>query len=238
MSKKKGLKVKVVGCGGIGSWLVDPLCTMLNYSAVPSIEVSLIDGDSYEERNRERQNFTEIGPKATITAARLREKFPRLMFWDHPVYLTDANIISLIRENDVVALCVDNHKTRKLVSDRACELDDVTIISGGNELTDGNVFTHVRRDGKNLTLPLANKYQPNILKPSDKNPGDDKEHGCQVMAAAEPQLIATNFGAAYVMLCEIYKLVANEPKHQERLGKTSEVNFDILTGNAKSQLRQ
>jgi tRNA A37 threonylcarbamoyladenosine dehydratase len=91
--RSKGLKVKVIGCGGIGSWLVDPLCTLLAYSNYPTVEVSLIDGDTYEERNRERQNFMEIGPKATVTAQRLREKFPRLLFWDHPTYLTDANIV-------------------------------------------------------------------------------------------------------------------------------------------------
>lgn len=236
MSKKKpnGLKIKVIGCGGIGSWLVDPLCTLLAFSPVPSIEVTLIDGDTYEERNRERQNFDEIGPKASVTASRLKDRFPRLQFWDEPTYLTEGNIISRIREHDIVAVCVDNHKTRKLISDRAEELDNVTIISGGNELTDGNVLIHVRRDGENVTLPIANKYHPELLKPGDKNPGDDKEHGCQVMAAVEPQLVATNFHVASCMLDEIYKVVSDHAG----VGMASEVNFDILTGNAKSQLRK
>jgi molybdopterin/thiamine biosynthesis adenylyltransferase len=235
MAKKpKGLKVKVVGCGGIGSWLIDPLCTLLNFSTIPSIEVGLIDGDTYEERNRERQNFDVIGAKATITAARLKDRFPRLFIQDHPAYLNDANIISLIREHDVVAVCVDNHKTRKLISDRAEELDNIIVVSGGNELTDGNVLVHIRRDSENVTLPLANKYHPELQNPGDKNPGDDKEHGCQVMAAAEPQLVATNFNVASIMLNELYKIVTNH----DRVGKVSEINFDILTGNAKAQLRK
>jgi molybdopterin/thiamine biosynthesis adenylyltransferase len=232
--KQKGLKIKVIGCGGIGSWLVDPLCTLLNFSTVASIEVSLIDGDTYEERNRERQNFDQIGPKASITAARLKDRFPRLMFWDHPSYLTDSNIITHIREHDIVAVCVDNHKTRKLISDRAEELDNVTIISGGNELTDGNVLVHVRRDGKDVTPPLANKYHPELQNPGDKNPGDDKEHGCQVMAAVEPQLVATNFAIASLMLNTLYKFVTGH----ERAGKYSEVNVDIITNQAKAQLRK
>lgn len=230
----KGLKVKVVGCGGIGSWLVDPLCTMLAFSHYPTVEVSLIDGDTYEERNRERQNFLEIGPKASVTAERLRIHFPRIMFWDHPAYLTDANIIQLIRENDIVAICVDNHKTRKLISDRAEELDNITIVSGGNELTDGNVFVHIRKDGQNLTLPIANKFHPELLNPNDKNPGDEKEKGCQIMAAVEPQLIATNFQAASTMLATLYKIILQP----EKAGKYSEVNFDILSNQAKAQLRK
>lgn len=232
--RPKGLKIKVIGCGGIGSWLVDPLCTLLNFSSIPSVEVSLIDGDIYEERNRERQNFGEIGPKASVTANRLRERFPRLMFWDHPVYLTDANIITHVREGDIVAVCVDNHKTRKLISERAEELENITVVSGGNELTDGNVLLYVRRDGENVTLPLANKYHPELLNPGDKNPGDEKEKGCQVMAAVEPQLVATNFAAASHMLNELYKIVTNH----DRVGKLNEINFDIITGQAKAQSRK
>jgi hypothetical protein len=83
-----------------------------------------------------------------------------------------------------------------LISDRAEELDNITVVSGGNELTDGNILLHIRKDGENVTLPLANKYHPELLKPGDKNPGDEPEKGCQVMAAAEPQLVATNFAAA------------------------------------------
>lgn len=233
-TRPKGLKVKVIGCGGIGSWLVDPLCTFLNFTNASSVEITLIDGDAYEERNRERQNFTEIGPKATVTSVRLQDKFPRLIFWDKPVYLTDANIIEHIRENDIVMVCVDNHKTRKLVSDRAEELENVTIISGGNELTDGNVLLAIRRNGENVTLPLANKYHPELLNPPDKNPGDEKEKGCAAMVAIEPQLVVTNFAVASHMLNELYKVVAV----QDKLGKISEINFDVLTGNAKAQLRK
>lgn len=231
---KRGLKVKVIGCGGIGSWLIDPLCTMLAYSNFPSVEVSLIDGDTYEERNRERQNFVEIGPKASVTAQRCREKFPRLLFWDHPTYLTNANVIQLVRENDIVVVCVDNHKTRKLISDRAEELDNITVVSGGNEPTDGNVLLAIRKEGQNVTLPLANKYHPELQNPGDKNPGDEKEKGCQVLAVVEPQLIATNFAAASAMLNTLYKIILKPDK----AGKYSEVNFDILSNQAKAQLRK
>jgi molybdopterin/thiamine biosynthesis adenylyltransferase len=208
---KKPLKIKVIGTGGIGLCLLPTLCRYLNYNGekYPAVEISLIDGDSFEERNRERQDFVEVGPKASMTAAEYRGKFPRLMFWDHPVYVADNNVIQLIRENDIVLLCVDNHKTRKLISERAEELKNVTVISGGNDWTDGNVLVHIRRDEKNLTPPLANKYHPEIMNPTDKNPAEveQKAEGCNELAVSEPQLLITNNYIAANMLAALFNLV-------------------------------
>jgi hypothetical protein len=157
---KRPTKIKVIGLGGVGLCLLPTLCRFLNYGDFPSVEVHLIDGDEFEERDRDRQDFTVTGPKASVVADEYREKFPRIMFWDHPVFLAEQNVIAFIRENDLVFVCVNNHRTRKLVSDRAEQLESITVISGGNDYTDGNVQVHVRQDGKNLTLPLANKYHP------------------------------------------------------------------------------
>jgi molybdopterin/thiamine biosynthesis adenylyltransferase len=95
-------KIKVVGLGGIGLCLLPTLCRFLNYGDLPRVEVHLIDGDEFEERNRDRQDFTVPGPKACVIADEYRQRFPRLVFWDHPEYLADDNIISLIREHDLV----------------------------------------------------------------------------------------------------------------------------------------
>ena len=208
------LKIKVIGTGGIGLCLLPSLCRYLNYNGetFPSVQISMIDGDSFEERNRGRQDFVENGPKATMTAIEYRSKFPRLTFWDHPVYVADHNVIQLIRENDVVMLCVDNHKTRKLISERAEELNNVTIVSGGNDWTDGNVLVHIRRDGKNLTPPLASKFHPEILNPTDENPADveQKAEGCAVLAVASPQLLITNNYIAANMLAALYNVIDKE----------------------------
>lgn len=208
---KKPLKIKIIGTGGIGLCLLPTLCRYLNYNGekYPSVEVSLIDGDSFEERNRERQDFVDVGPKASITAAEYRDKFPRLTIWDHPVYIGDHNVIQLIRENDIVLLCVDNHKTRKLISDRAEELKNVTVINGGNDWTDGNVLVHIRRNNENLTPPLASKFHPEILNPTDENPADvlQKTEGCAVLAVSSPQLLITNNYIAANMLAAMYNVI-------------------------------
>lgn len=231
--KKRPLKVKVIGAGGIGLFVLEPLCMFLNYSEIPSIELSVIDGDVYEERNRERQAFDKIGPKATVTVNRLKDRYPKILFWDHPVFVTEGNVINLIREHDVIMMCVDNHNTRKLISDRAEELDNVTLISGGNDYTDGNLLVHVRRNGKDLTLPIANKYHEEIVKPKDKHPGEIAALGCQAMVATEPQLVFTNNLVAAHMLSAFYGIT-----QKGKEDKYNEVYVDLITNNSKALLRK
>ena len=224
----KPLKIKVVGTGGIGLCVLPTLCRYLNYNdkKFPSVEISLIDGDNFEERNRERQDFIEVGPKASVTANDYRSKFPRLMFWDHPVYVAEHNVVQLIRDNDIVLLCVDNHSTRKLISERAEELKNATVISGGNDWTDGNVLVHIRRNSKNLTPALANKYHPEIQNPQDENPGDAaRQDGCDVVAVSEPQLLITNNYIAANMLAAFYNVV--DEKQFEKVSVNPE-NFAEL----------
>lgn len=228
------LKIKVVGTGGIGLCLLPTLCRWLAHSRVkfPDIQISLIDGDQFEEKNRERQSFNELGPKATTTANAYRTEFPGLLFFDHPTYIDDNNIIQLIRENDIVMVCVDNHKTRKLISDRAEELKNVTIINGGNDYTDGNVLMHIRRDNKNITPPLASSYHPEIAFPTDKHPGEVAEsQGCQVVAVSAPQLLIMNNMIAANMLAFLYNLL--EDKQFAKIVKDPK-NWHELLADLKS----
>jgi molybdopterin/thiamine biosynthesis adenylyltransferase len=194
------------------------------------VEVSLIDGDTYEDRNRERQVFHVNGPKADVTADRLRREYPGIYFWPHPVYLTEDNVVLMIRDGDVVFSCVDNHATRKLVSDRCEELDNITLISGGNDFTDGNIQVYVKRDGKELSLPITNKYHPEIANPADKNPADapvaQAAQGCQAVVNISPQLIFTNNSIAAKMLECYYTVMMGQLKYDE-------VYVDILTGASR-----
>ena len=73
---------------------------------------------------------------------------------------------------------------------------------------DGNVLLHIRRDGKNITPPLASKYHPEIQNPTDKHPGEIEEaKGCAAMVQSEPQLLITNNLIAANMLTAFYNIV-------------------------------
>lgn len=199
----KTRKIKVVGAGGIGCYLLEPLSRYLNFTE-DNVEITVYDGDQYEERNRERQRFSACENKAQHTVNRLKEEFPKIHFRAKGEYLTPDNVITSIREGDVVFLCVDNHATRKLVSDRCQELDNVTLISGGNDYTDGNVIVYTRKDGEDITKSPTSLH-PKIATPEDKNPGVEsvQRQGCQQAAQSQPQLLFTNLAIASSM-CNCY----------------------------------
>lgn len=208
-------KIKVIGVGGIGGHLVEPLARYLSYKE-DNCEITLIDGDKFEERNKERQRFTECDNKAGHTARVLKEQFPRIHFKAKEEYITEDNVITTIRDGDTVFLCVDNHATRKLISDRCEELNNVTLISGGNDYTDGNVIVYLRKNGRDVTKPPTKLHQK-IANPDDKNPGtltEQERQGCQQEALTNPQLLFTNLAIASTMLNCYY---ANEQ---------NKVNFD------------
>lgn len=217
-------KIKVIGVGGIGSWLVDPLAQYLCF-AKESSEVTIIDGDKYEERNKTRQKFRALGNKAVSTVERLREEFPpSVHFRSRDEYLTGDNIISAIREDDIVFSCVDNKATRKLISERCQELNNVVLICGGNEIEDGDVIYYCRRNKVDITRSPADLYK-SIANPDDVNPGvmtETQREGCEAAAQTNPQIIQTNLMVATVMLWVLRH-------HDEDTANFNQVFFDGRT---------
>lgn len=227
-------RVVVVGLGGIGSWLVQGLAPYLNYSN-DSWTLILVDGDEYEEKNRTRQVFETLGPKAEVQAFWVLMKFPRLQVRSIEQYLSADGagdtypVDSAIHSGDVVFACVDNHKTRAMLIAHCARLRDVVLISGGNEYEDGNVFVFVRREGKDLAT-RPEKYHPELLNPGDKAPF---ELSCEELAASAPQLIFANLQAASLMLNAFYAI---EQKRMD-FGKP-EVYFDVAALAATPRVRK
>jgi molybdopterin/thiamine biosynthesis adenylyltransferase len=214
-------QVKIVGAGGVGTILLNHLGRYLNYKG-EECRITIIDDDDFEQKNRIRQMFKIFGNKAKVKATELAEEFENVAFRSVSEFVTPENIDTLIEEDDTVLACVDNHKTRKLLSDHCGTLDNVTLISGGNELTDGNVQAYIRREGKNITSPLT-KYHREIRNPADKNPG---ELTCEERAQLPggQQIIVTNMGVAYVMFANYWLI------DEGKLDQVGEHFFDIVEG--------
>jgi len=199
------MSIVVIGIGGIGGWLLRPLLRYLNYEFDQS-EVTLIDGDEFESDNADRQSFSSLRNKAEERAEVFRQEFSSLRIRSQPEYVTDSNVFRHIQpRTDVVFLSVDNHATRKLVSDRCEQLNDICLISGGNDYTSGNVQIHLTRNGDNVTLPIGNQFHMEIMNPEDANPG---ERGCDEVVESEPQLLMTNHFIASLMLNAFERFVS------------------------------
>lgn len=201
------MRVTVVGLGGIGSNLAPWTARFLSY--IPGEHtLTLVDGDEFEDKNRERQSFVSMGNKAQSVAQRLAHEFgfarAKLTIDAVPEFLSPENAAFILLEDEIVLLCVDNHATRKFVSEYAGAVKNVSVISGGNEELVGNAAVYLRRDGTDATPPLTFDH-PEILHPTERAP---YEMSCEERAAAgAPQFFAANLYAAVCMFGTLFRLV-------------------------------
>ncbi|PIR94446.1 hypothetical protein COT97_01160 [Candidatus Falkowbacteria bacterium CG10_big_fil_rev_8_21_14_0_10_39_11] len=215
--------LKVIGLGGIAEYLLPPLLRYLTYSDYSDTVVTLVDGDSFEPKNLSRQSFRHIGNKAEVRATELREVFPQLTIKYIGEYVGDANVNMVINEGDVVLLCVDNHSTRRLVGARCEALDNICLITGGNEYTDGNVIVFVKKDG-NALKPTITRYHPEIAEAEGDHPHDI---GCDIQVVSSPQLVPMNNLISGLMLSTLYVYLVDCLNY-------CEIQIDMKRGSARA----
>ncbi len=223
-------EIKLIGVGGIGCALAPFLARYLQAERQVTggeVRITLVDGDTFESRNAGRQSFETLGNKAKVKATELARIFPDLSFRAIPEFVTAENLPRVVNPGDLVFLAVDNHATRQIVSHRCEALSDVVLISGGNDFTDGNVQVYIRRNGRDITLPLT-RFHPEIADPKDKSPA---EMSCEELAAvAAPQLLFMNLSVASAMLNAFYAWRSGRLLY-------GEVYLDVVEGRAQPVAR-
>jgi hypothetical protein len=221
--------VKVIGLGGVGG-IVACYGAMFLASLGRGVRLVLIDGDAFEHSNATRMYFSSHGNKAAVTRDDLLDRFV-----DSPLtlvaveeFVTPDNIDRLIRSGDIVILAVDNHATRKLVSDHCGRLEEVCLLSGGNDGvgpdgagrvlrgTYGNVQVYLRRGGEDAS-PSLTRYHPEIREPADKLPTDVS---CTELVASVPQVLFTNLLTASAILNTLWLYLCGALHY-------SELSFDM-----------
>ncbi len=219
-------RIVLIGLGGIGSQLLPSLVRYLGHRPEPRPLLVLVDGDAYEPANRSRQLFPDdaLGTNKAEALARVF-RGSGLALAAIAENVRSDNVGQIVREDDVCLLAVDNHPTRALVDRHIAELIDVTLISGGNDETDGNVQLVRRRDGWSMDGHLT-EIHPEIGMATEEEPRDG---GCQVMAAERPQLLVTNLMVASAMLACLWQI--------SELGSIpySEVYLDAIQNAARSR---
>jgi molybdopterin/thiamine biosynthesis adenylyltransferase len=230
--------VKLIGLGGVGQ-IVARYGALFLTSTGSEVRLVLIDGDSFEPSNANRMFFGAFGNKAAVTREELLSRFTDTSLAVIAVeeYLTPDNMGRLIREGDIVLLCVDNHATRKLVNGRCAELRDVCLLSGGNDGvgldnsgtfrrgTYGNVQAYVRRCGQDASPPLTHLH-PEIANPSDRLPS---EQSCTELVASVPQILFANLAVASALLNTLWL-------HLNGALAYSELCFDIAEGRMRPSM--
>ncbi len=220
-------RVVLIGLGGIGSQLLPSLVRYLSFRPEPRPLLVLVDGDAYEISNRSRQLFPDEA-LGTNKAEALAQLFRGSGLGIQAIaeYVRSDNVGLVVREGDVCLLAVDNHPTRALVDRHIASLSDVTLISGGNDETDGNVQLVRRRDGVSVDGSLT-EIHPEIGRAagSEVTPGA----GCAALAAERPQLVVTNLMVASAMLNCLWAVI------EQGSVPYSEVYLDVVHNVARSR---
>lgn len=230
------MRMVVVGAGGVGGWLLEGLARMLEYRAPGSMLV-IVDGDNFEPKNKERQNFAEMGNKAEVRAKELAPLFPKTFVVPMASWVVEegpktddeeadgpGNRIAaakLLLDGDVVFAVVDNFACRKLLFETARGYDNIDVFTGGNdENLYGSVYHYQRRDGRDITDNPVDTM-PELADPPDRNPG---MLSCQERAELEggTQLVATNFAVAAWLLGRTQHCII-----EENIPEVAEVFFDL-----------
>ena len=220
-------RIVLVGCGGIGSQLLPPLVRYLASRPDPRALLALVDGDVFEAKNLVRQACTtgDVGTNKAEVLAQVAHA-AGLASQAISSFIDETNVRSIVREGDLVLLAVDNHRTRALVDDHLRLLDEATLISGGNDETDGNVQLVRRRKGLSVDGHLV-EIHPEIGEVAEhEEPAGD---GCQVLAAERPQLLVTNLLVASAMLACLWQI------SERGSVPYSEVYLDAIQCQARSR---
>ena len=132
----KNARVLCIGAGGLGSVVLLYLTT----SGIGTI--GMIDNDTVALSNLQRQiiyNENNIGKKKVSAAtANLKLINSNINFIEYDTFLTESNVLELIKDFDLIIDCTDNFSARYLVND-ACFALKKPLISGAIQDYEGQV---------------------------------------------------------------------------------------------------
>lgn len=151
-------KAAVVGCGGLGGYVLE----MLGRMGIGFL--TAVDGDVFEESNLNRQLLSEtalIGmPKAVAAKRRMAAVNPDCEITVQQEWLTEDNAASLLKDHDVIVDALDSIGTRRILQSAAESLNvplvhgaiggwygQVTVILPGDRTLD-----HLYREGQQRGL--------------------------------------------------------------------------------------
>lgn len=210
MDKLSKSKVCVVGCGGLGGYIIEML------ARIGVGHITAIDGDVFDETNLNRQllsNINNIGfNKAHEAKKRIEIVNPDVVINSVDVMIDDSNAHILLKGHDVIVDALDNISTRKILQKYSAELK-IPVVHGAIAGFFGQVTTIYPGDN---TLDLLYSGDVNF------NKGVEKELG---NPAFTPALVAS------IEVAEVIKVLLNKGKPLRKKVLFIDLlnnNFDVL----------
>ena len=130
MEKLKKSRVLVLGCGGLGGYVIEYLSRL----GVGTLKCA--DGDVFCESNLNRQLLSSVEKlgkgKALSASERVRAINPEITLISIPEYITGENAARLMADTDLVIDALDNVKARFVMED-AAEAAGIPVVHGAIE---------------------------------------------------------------------------------------------------------
>lgn len=197
--------IYIIGCGGVGSFLAPTLCLLAGRE-----NITLVDGDTLEAKNLNRQLFDESAV-GTNKAIALADKYgcKAIDRWYSETITQHSKI-------DWLIVCVDNHPAR-LSALVASDLSQCRVISAANEVLSSEAFVYLPEWRSTPLDPRT--YYPEISTVTDDDPRR-AGIGCTGEAQqANRQLVTANFMAA-ALAAHLYVVWGIEAKKLDKEGRS------------------
>ena len=156
----KGGRVLLVGAGGLGS----PAALYLAAAGVGTL--GIVDFDVVDTTNLQRQvihGTSDVGrPKLDSARDRIGEINPHVVVEPHPVRLTSADALDVVREYDVVIDGTDNFPTRYLLNDAAVLLGK-PLVYGSILRWEGQASVFWAKEGPCYRCLFAEPPPPHLV---------------------------------------------------------------------------
>lgn len=133
-------KVLLIGAGGLGS----PNALYLAAAGIGTIGIADADVVSISNLQRQIIHFsTDVNkPKVESAAEKMRQINPDVKVVTYDCYITQDNIMDIIRDYDFIIDCTDSFASKYLIND-ACVFAGKPFCAGGVVRYGAQVMTHV-----------------------------------------------------------------------------------------------
>jgi molybdopterin/thiamine biosynthesis adenylyltransferase len=125
MSKIRSSRVCIVGCGGLGGYVLEMLARL------GMAEITIVDADRLEESNLNRQilaNEKNLGKyKVEVAQERISRVNSQVRIKAIRQFLTQENAAEILGGNDLIIDALDNIETRKILA-HACDEAKIVFV--------------------------------------------------------------------------------------------------------------
>ena len=221
-SRTRPVKIVQLGAGGTGGHIAPHLYRLLHALERP-VRYIICDGDSVEEKNLMRQNFTpaDLGEnKAKVLAERYSAVFGMETEYVPAFVESDEQLTQLlmprawragnwyrsgkeIHELVILIGAVDNNKSRQMCHRVFLQARELVYIDSGNGEFTRQIVCGIRRADKTYYPPIGMVY-PDVLEDTDKFP---TELSCAEASVSAPQSMEANITAATAVVNMVYNIL-------------------------------